>query len=177
MRFVKHNISFLGQAGDSGWHCIIRCREWLATWNADIFPKPEAGDEQRIRKFIRFACLCVILPVCRHSDPSISLHLQYTISPQISGSPCVFLGPSSCSLFLPELPSNSLHGRMLVDWSGDMMFVISFTSLKYKDKKWYKAGGGPGTRTAECPQPEPISKILNEVWLSPSPFLAAWRPT
>ena len=60
------------------------CSEWLATWESHKFPKPEAGDEQRIRKFI---------------------------------------------------------------------------SLKYKDKKWYKAGGGVGP---DCPKPEPISKILNE---------------
>ena len=60
------------------------CSEWLATWESHKFPKPEAGDEQRIRKFI---------------------------------------------------------------------------SLKYKDKKWYKAGGGVAP---DCPKPEPISKILNE---------------
>ena len=36
-------------------------------------------------------------------------------------------------------------------------------SLKYKDKKWYTAGGASGARAPDYPQPEPISKILNEV--------------
>ena len=78
----------------TGSSCVSR-REWLATWNADIFPKPEAGDQQRIRKFIRSH-----RPSC--SPALCNLAVAACLRRRPFPSLCSSLAPS---LFLPPSPS------------------------------------------------------------------------